>query len=139
MEDFTGLYDVRDFKPEDTNFILASLKNGVYYGDERFKNVDKREFMKGYEPIANKMIFDTRYNVVKVACLKDEPDVILGYSILSADYQGIKWVYVKERWRKKGIGKALVPHFATYCTHMTPPWEKIIKKFEAMVFSPFKN
>lgn len=136
MEEFTGLYDVRDFKIEDINFILASLKKGVYYGDARYRDLPKAEFMEAYSKIADRML---KENVVKVACLKDDTDVILGYSILSPDFQGIKWVYVKERWRGKGIGKSLVPLYATYCTHMTAPWEKIIKKFDNMIFNPLKN
>lgn len=137
MDEFTGLYDIRDFKKEDTNFILASFYNGVYYGDFRFKQVPKKAFMENYRKIGEALLTDPTKTVIKVACLPEDPDVILGYSILSHDYMGIKWVFVKERWRKRGIAKSLVPHYPTYVTHLTKIGEQLLSKFENCAFIPF--
>ncbi len=139
MSQFIGLFDIRDFKPEDTNFVLATLFNGVYYGDPRFKNVPKATFMKNYKAVGESYIKNTDKTTIKIACLKEDPDTILGYSILSADFMGIKWVYVKDRWRKRGIGKCLVPRYPTYVTHMTKIGEELLKKFEQVTFNPFDN
>lgn len=141
MSEFTGLYDIRDFKTEDTNFVLATFYNGVFYGDNRFLGMAKKSFISTYKVLGERLIRDPN-TVIKVACLKDEPDVILGYSILSADYLGIKWVFVKDRWRKRGIGKSLVPRYPVYVTHKTEIGNALMPKFEnfaTITFEPFKT
>lgn len=138
MTDFTGLYDIRDFKPEDANFVLGAFKNGVYYGDSRFSQMLKKVFMENYKKLDIPLTTDGSKYTIKVACLKEDQDTILGYSILSADYSTIHWVYVKEKWRKHGIGKSLVPRHPTYVTHLTQIGQSLLSKFNHIIFDPFK-
>ena len=105
MSDFKGLYDIRLAKPEDVNFILATFLRGLYYGESAFSPMPKAVFMANYKPVAQALLVRHK---VHVACLKEDQDVILGYSIVSHDSSTVHWVQVKSAWRRKGIAKSLV-------------------------------
>lgn len=134
MSDFQGLYDVRDAKAEDTNFILATFLRGLYYGDSWFSFIPKDVFMKNYKVFAEALI---KKRTIKVACLKEDANVILGYSILSNDFTVIDWVFVKSAWRRKGIGKSLVPAYPICVTHLTALGKSLLPKLKDCYFNPF--
>jgi hypothetical protein len=97
--------------------------------------------MKNYKAVAEALIAK---RTIKVACLREDPDVIIGYSILSNDFQTIDWVYVKSSkqpdgttWRNKGVGKSLVPQYPTSVSHLTVLGKELLKKFPNTVFNPF--
>lgn len=137
MSKFAGLYDIRDFKQEDTNFILASFLRGVYYGDSWFNRIPKDIFMANYKKVIEALLAPGKCTI-KVACPKGETDIIIGYSILSPDYQTVHWVYVKKDWRKNGIGKSLVPAHPLAVTHLTDIGFTLLPKLQTAVFDPFR-
>jgi len=141
VSDFTGLYDIRDYKPEDHNFILATFLRGLYYGDFFFDSMPKDIFMANYKMVAEGLI---NKSVIKVACLKEDPDTILGYSILSPNYQILHFVYVKNgkfpdgsSWRRKAIGRSLTPVNLSHVTHLTKLGQMLLPKLNC-VFNPFQ-
>lgn len=137
MNEFVGLYNIRDFKEEDKNFILATFLRGLYYGDSWYSFIPKELFMVNYKKVGLFLVENPGVTI-KVACLKEDPDVILGYSILSADYQTIHWVHVKSSWRKKGIARSLLPSRPTSVTHLTKIGKELLNKFETkVIFNPF--
>lgn len=137
MDELKDLYELRDSKPEDNNFILATFLRGLYYGDSWFSQIPKQVFMDNYKHVASKIINSPNV-VIKIACLKEDANVILGYSVLSSDYQTVHWVYVKSVWRLKGIGKSLVPAYSTAATHLSDLGRKLMIKYKDMIFNPFK-
>ncbi len=138
IESFEGLYDIRDMQPDDKNFILATFLRGLYYGDSWFTLIPKAIFMSNYKGVAEHLVSSPKVTV-KVACLKDEPGVILGYVILSADFQTVHWTFVKSAWRGKGIAKSLVPRHPAYCSHLSTLGLSLMKsKFPNTVFNPFQ-
>lgn len=136
MNDYSDLYDIRDFTNEDLSFVLSTFIKGVYYGDSWFKQINKDLFMKYYTRITIFMLTNSKLTI-KVACLKEDPNVILGYSMLSPDYQAIAWVYVKAKWRNKGIGKSLVPKYPLYVTHLSKTGKDLLNKLPTATFNPF--
>lgn len=136
MTEFADLYDIRDYQQEDKNFVLATFLRGVYYGDSWFSQIRKDIFMDNYKRIAEFAI-DSGKVIVKVACLREDSDVIIGYSILSADYQAISWVYVKKAWRLKGIAKSLLPKYPRYITHLSKLGQELMTKLPTAVYNPF--
>lgn len=134
MTDFTGLYDIRDAKAEDRNFVLATFLRGIYYGDSWFSQIEKRTFMDNYKLVAQALVDKA---VVKVACDKDDTNVILGYSILSPDFQIVHWVYVKDKFRRGGIAKALTPKHPKSVSHLTLLGSNLLPKLNGAVFNPF--
>lgn len=143
-EVFVGLYDVRDGVVTDIPFIRASFLNGVYYGDKCFTRIPKEIFMNNYKIVIDRLLTPGMAQI-KVACLKDDPNTIIGYSILSNDYQTIHWVYVKQgdrnpdkSWRNRGIGRSLLPQYPTAVTHLTKIGEVLLKKLPTAIYNPFK-
>jgi hypothetical protein len=134
---YSDLYDIRDYTPQDKNFVLATFLRGVYYGDSWFSSIRKDIFMDNYKRLAEFAI-DSGKVIIQIACLKEDPDVIIGYSILSADYQAISWVYVKKAWRLKGIAKSLIPLYPTYVTHLSNLGSELMQKhLPTAIFNPF--
>lgn len=138
MSDFRDLYDIRPMLDTDKAFIMATLLRGVYYGDPYFTRMPKDIFMRNYKQMAEAVV-DNRLLNIHVACLKEDQDVIIGYSILSADYQAVVWVFVKKNWRNHGIGKSLIPKYPSTCTHLTIQGQELMSKYQGMVFNPFYN
>lgn len=136
MEDFNDLYNIRDGVVEDKNLILATFLRGLYYGDSWFSQIPKDTFMDNYKHIIEAMLGKCN---IKIACLPDDPSVILGYSILSPDYQAIVWVYVKQAWRNKGIAKSLLPKHPIAVTHLTRLGKTLMHKIPTAHFNPFHS
>lgn len=129
-----GQYEIRDYKAEDHAFIKSTFLRGLYYGNEFFKIMPKDLFMAYYKLIAEALI---KKSQVKVACLKDDIDIILGYSILSQDFSVVHWIFIKSAFRKQGISKRLLPERPLQFTHFTTMGLEYAKRFENLVFNPF--
>ena len=137
MSKFAGLYDIRLSTYEDKNFILSTFLRGLYYGNSWFKLIPKDIFMKNYKVLANELV-NGKKTIIKVACLKEDPSVILGYSILSLDQRVISWVFVKSAWRGNGIAKSLLPDNPNSVSHLTGLGYELLSKFENKpIFDPF--
>lgn len=137
MSEFSGLYDIRDGKESDKAFILATFLRGLYYGDSWFSLIPKDIFMDNYKHVAEALINRPDINI-KIACLKEDQDVILGYSVISNNFDTIHWVYVKSVWRRKGIARSLLPSRIEYASHLSSLGKTLMKKFENCIFNPFK-
>lgn len=133
-KNFNGMYDIRDMVDSDKNLILATFLRGLYYGESWFSMIPKQIFMDNYKHVAEALI---NKSTIKVASLKDDPNIILGYSILSNDYQTIHWCYVKSAWRKRGIAKSLLPQYPVYVTHLSQLGKILLPKFKDCQFNPF--
>lgn len=129
------LYEVRDYVPGDKNFVMATFLRGLYYGNDFYNLIPKQIFMDNYK-LVGEAFFSDRYKIY-VACLKEDKDVILGFSVLTADHQSIAWVFVKAAWRKQGIAKTLLPKYPKYITNFTTLGLTLLPKFKNCVFNPF--
>jgi hypothetical protein len=138
MSNFAGLYDIRLGTQADTNLILATFLRGLYYSNEYFNKIPKDIFMDNYKLNAYKIVLGPT-NKIKVACLKEDPDVILGYALLNSDETVLHWVFVKAAWRHKGIAKSLVPDTITSVSHINEVGSTLLTISEKqIVFNPFK-
>lgn len=126
------LIAIRSAVIPDKNFIISTILRGLYYGDTWFSLIPKDTFMKHYHSIAERIISNSN---IKVACLKDEPTAIIGYSISTPEV--IHFVYVKKSWRGIGVAKSLLPDNVTTVTHLTKSGLAITKK-NNWTFNPFK-
>ena len=133
-EDLRNLYDIRDGVEADRNFILATFLRGLYYGDSWFSIIPKQVFMENYKKVIIALL---KIRLVKVACLKEDPDVILGYCIMTPDQTTVDWVFVKSAWRKQGIGSHLIPHSVATFTHLSATGKKLIQRYPNSIFNPF--
>lgn len=94
--------------------------------------------MRHYHGLVERFI-DNPIASVTVACLKDDPDVILGYSVSHTTSEGvaIDWIYVKKPWRGIGIARRLTPNNVTSASHLTAVGVSLMPKLPKAVFDPF--
>lgn len=124
---------VRPANKDDKAFIYATWLRGLYYGNPWFTMIHKKSYMDSYHNILDQL-FKKPGLVVNVACLKDDQELILGYSATEQDI--LHWVFVKQAWRRFGIAKQLIPKDTKVITHVTTMSEKIRPK--NWIFDPFK-
>lgn len=136
MSNFQGLYDVRDATDKDINFILATFLRGLYYGDSWFSSIPKNIFMENYKQVAQALV-NHPSTIIKIACLREDSEVILGYSLLGNKMSTVHFVYVKSAWRKQGIGRSLLPQFPARVTHLTALGKSLMSKLPNTEFNPF--
>lgn len=143
MSDFRGLFAIRAYRESDKNLILSTFLKGLYYGYGEENppsiwghDVDKRIFMDNYKKVAAAFL-DSPKVTIAVACLPDDPDTILGYSILGTSGSVLHWVFVKSVWRNKSIAKTLVPASITTVTHLSKLGKELLPKLNNPIFNPF--
>lgn len=94
---------LRDFNPDsDTGLIYDTYPKGVYYGSAEPITTPKSEWFTEFFKVAKGQLQTAQ---IHIACLSDDPDFALGYSIIQ-DGQ-LEFVYVKKAYRNKGIATLL--------------------------------
>lgn len=75
--------------------------------------------------------------VIRVACLKEDSDVILGYAVSHTlnQYTILDFIFVKSAWRRIGVGKSLLPDEVHAVTHLTKLGRSL--KPKNVIFNPF--
>lgn len=129
------LVAIREAQMDDLNFIMATWLRGMYYGESWLSIMNKKEFMKSYHSIIEITLRNPNTKVM-VACLKEDPSVILGYSVVSSVSNAVHWVFVKKSWRSIGLARDLVPKDVNAATNLTKVGMAILKKKE-WAFNPF--
>lgn len=135
-EDKTTQLATRGYTDNDHNFILATWLRGLYYGDSWFSVIPKNVFMENYHRFIENRL-KTPGIKISVVCLKDDPEVILGYSV-SRTIEGINildWIFVKSAWRNLGIAKSLIPQPIHAVSHLTKVGKSL--KPANVIFNPF--
>lgn len=121
--------------PADDNFIFVHWMRGLRKDNDLFRLISRDIYEKNYRPLIALLLTQSE---TKIACLKDSPEVILGFSVFTPER--IHWVYVKEDWRRIGIAMDLLPSTPKYFTHMTAQILPFIQnKFPKIIFNPFLN
>lgn len=122
---------IRDPQSNDINFILSTMLKGLYYGWSFWQMVDQEAFFSNYEPFLKQLMLRS---TIKVACLADDQDVILGYSMFKDST--IHFIFCKKSYRKLGLAKLLYPDGITTVSHLTTQGDHIRKKLN-LKFNPF--
>jgi hypothetical protein len=116
----------RPFKAEDKAFVMSTWLKGQYYGHPYFSEMNKAAYNSQYGAYIEALLSKSEIKVV-VACLREDPDVILGYAVLGP--ATLHWCYVKEPWRTKGIARLLTqPEPITAFTGFTKSGKAIAKR-----------
>lgn len=132
--DKKDLIEIRNMYPDDWNFILSTWLKGLRYGNDWFGLIEAGVYYTNYQKHIER-ILQSPTTAVKVACLKESPDVILGYSVTRGNT--LDWVFVKKNWRLIGIARSLVPDTTTHVSHLTDVGRSILKKSPGITFNPF--
>lgn len=124
----------RAASPGDINFIFSTWLKGLRYGCELYGSINSDIYFPVYHKVIQKVLSNSKV-VVTIACLKTEPDVILGYMVTEGPK--LHWCHVKSPWRGKGIAKHMLPKGINVVTHVTKAGSAILKKQPGWVFNPF--
>ena len=120
----------RGYKPEDEAFIVGSWQEGYYHGNDNDKSdeVKRADYFKNYRNTIKHILARKTVSIL-VACLVDDHDCIIGYSVSEPTL--LHWVFVrssgKYSWRKKGIGSDLVAKSIKSFSHSTKLAYSILK------------
>ncbi len=137
MTKFDGLYSIRLTELTDKNFVISSFLRSVYHDGSWFSKIPEKIFMTTYRLVAERL-YSSPQCLVAIACLPEDPDVILGFSIVSIDGTILHWVYVKKKWRRYGIASKLIPPTVTTVTHLNQLGDELNKKLNKnWIFNPF--
>lgn len=101
----------------DAGFIYATWRNALWFDDKR----DDSRAPAFYKDASRyiKILLSAPTTEVRLACLQDDPDQIVGYAVLSTT--NLEWVYVKIDYRKQGVGSMLTKGMQT----VTKPRTKV--------------
>lgn len=125
----------RSFSQEDKNFILATWLPGLYHGNDWFKEIDETIYESVYPRVIERLLARPSVTTT-LACLKEDPTVILAYVV----YEGpiLHYLFCKSDWRRIGISKDLLPKDLKEFTHLTKIGKSLWKqKWAALKFNPF--
>jgi GNAT superfamily N-acetyltransferase len=138
MDDIDDICTIRSYTGDDLSFIMNSWLNGLKQGCEYFRLIDKDPYFDIYGKILSQII-EKPATYIKIACLKEDPSIIVGYSVteLRPGMLILHWVYVKPDWRDNGLARKLIPENITHATHLTKTGRALLKKNEQVKFNPF--
>lgn len=128
----------REGTPEDEAFIYATWRNGSYYGPNRMKPA--AEFFRAKTEEIREILSRAKqvHQGIRIACIKDAPEVILGYAIFTGDGH-LEWIFVKEQFRGKKIGTFLTPRLKTVSPEMTKAGAAIVNKKNLTIKGEYPN
>jgi len=133
------LITVRDFAVGDEAFILSTwLKGLLYGGDQVYRRIPKDIYFSNQHKLIERILTSPQAEI-RLAVLKEDPDVILGYSVYRVLESAfvLDWVFVKKEWRGVGIAKSLMPPIVTAVTHLTRIGAGILEKNPKVIFNPY--
>lgn len=114
---------VREGRETDHSFIYTTWIKGLYSDSGWWRSIQKNVFTSFYSLVIKKMLHNPDVSV-RVSCLADDPDIILGYSV--SEGNRLHFVFIKPDWRGKGLGilKSLIPKAINEVTSMTKAGKK---------------
>lgn len=134
------LISLRPYNPIiDDPFIYATWLKGLRYGNALYELIDQDAYFMNYHRVVEAILKRPQVEI-SVACLKNDPEVILGYAV--AEEQTLHWIFVKTAWRKIGIANDLLCRLYEQgferVTHVTDIGKSILfEKFPTVKFNPF--
>ena len=131
---------LRDFLPTDEKFVLFTWLNGLYFGNDWFKEINQDIYMDRYCQIIKNLMRKKTISI-RCACLKSDMDVVLGYCVqqsLDDKNKIIHWIFVKPPFRKMNIATMLIEDDlkkVQFVTHLTKLGKSL--KPKDWIFNPF--
>ena len=131
----SSLVTIRDGVESDLPFIYSSWLKGLRWGNSWFEAIEQDVYFPQYHKVLEG-ILDNPSTTIRIASLAEDPDVILGYAVLTGEK--LHWVFVKRRWRGIGLATDLVAQLnLKTATHVTDIGLSILKKKPGIKFNPF--
>lgn len=135
--DKSSLITIRPGEFDDLNFIFSTWLKGLRWGSKFHKDLDQEVYFKGQHRVIEKVI-ENPATEIRVACLKDTPEVIIGYSVVT-DATTLHFVFCKKDWRNIGLAKDLVPNSVAEVSVVTTVGAAILKRHSNIVHNPYQE
>jgi GNAT superfamily N-acetyltransferase len=132
---------IRPGQESDYNFVMLTLMKNYKFNSPFAYDINEYTLYSAFQQILPR-VFDRPGNMLYVAALKEEPDVILGFIWANSFPKTIWYTYVKKGFRKMGFGKALYDycfddseriHFPLY----TPEAKRALTEYKHFAYNPF--
>lgn len=91
-------------KDHDIAFIYSAWRNQAFYSALNKPEERPSVFFTNKTEEIKRIL---GHATIKIACLQDSPVTIVGYSVYTGNH--LDWIYVKEDYRKQGVGTLLMP------------------------------
>jgi GNAT superfamily N-acetyltransferase len=111
---------IRASRDSDLPYIYSSWSKGYFYGQDVKDEAQAEGEIKKRRRLIEYLIKNPGTKVL-VACLVNDPDTILGFSVTESKGEGaiLHWVFVRPEWRRLGLARALVYPGTTEVSHLT--------------------
>jgi GNAT superfamily N-acetyltransferase len=133
----------RELKESDRDFVFSSWLFSFKGASPFAKRIRGKDFYKNHQKVIENII-ERPTLMTCVACLEDDPDVILGFIIWEQD-QGtvsVHYIFVKEIYRGNGVGAFLWEEIpkkeVIYASHLTYPVVKFFNQNESLHYDPYR-
>lgn len=128
-----SLITFRFMNKNDEPFVYKTWLQGLKFGNSWYKLIEDKAYYSVYHKVIEAIILKKEVTVL-VACLKEDSEVILGYSVFEPNR--FHWVHIKKKWRGIGLARDLFPKDIKIVTHLTSVGKNILLKHN-LVFNPF--
>jgi len=115
---------LRPARESDLPFIMDTWLKTLRVSNDLFKQIDKEAYYSNYPKVVHNLVHNC---ITTICCLRDDDDVILGYSCYTPTT--LHWVFVKKQWRGNGIMKLLVNDDIKFISHLTKQFQKRHRSF----------
>lgn len=131
-------WTIRQAEPSDIDFIYATFLKSFHY-DSWTKSIAKSIYFDNYKRVVDHILSNSE---IKVACKKEDENVIFGYFIFDSNEGVAHYMFIKEQFRRFGIAKSLFENAFhadanVDCTHKTRMSLPIYRTKTNLVFNPF--
>jgi hypothetical protein len=96
-------FDIRAARGSDLNFIFDTFKLAMKFDSMLGKSVKPSVFNREFPKVID---FLLEHGETIVACLKEDPHIIVGYMIYEPET--VHFIFVKQVFRRMGVAKALI-------------------------------
>jgi hypothetical protein len=121
---------IRDYVPDDKEFIIKSWARS--FVEQKSCSLPKPWMISAAEALFEKIL---EKSTIKVLCLFDSPEIVLGYIIGDPRIRTLHYIYIKYDYRKNKFGRKLmenmfgnvidtieVTHWTIACSHLKHKW-----------------
>lgn len=129
-----SLVDIRDMVNDDRPFIFSTWLRGLRHSNDYFELIENEAYFKHQHDLIEAILDDFEVTV-KIACLKDDPSVVLGYVVYKNTR--LDWCFIKRSWRAIGLARDLVPKDITTVSHVTDVGRALLRKHPTVRFNPY--
>lgn len=117
---------IRDARSgSDHAFLYSTWRNALWYSEKREQKLADQFYKEASERISS--LLKLRNIKIRMACLNEDPDMLLGWAVMQDDH--LYFAYVKIDYRRKGIGNLLVRGFTTFSPPETKIGKSLAEKF----------